>query len=163
MRGRRVLALLGAMAVSACYVNTPVDTSVRPLAPGDRVALDISDQGRVGLGERFGPGVTQIEGRIKAANDQTLSLQVFRVSYLREGDSRWTGEEVVLDRTTVGRTYQRTLSKGRTAATVAAVGGGLLAFIVTRAIVSSGRERDPDPEPPEPPISTRFPHFQIIH
>lgn len=157
-----LLALCSAVIASGCYVNTPVDTAARPLVSGDRVALDISDAGRVSLGDRFGPGVAQIEGRIKAASDQTLALQVFRVSYLREGDSRWAGEEVVLDRSTVGRTYFKTLSKKRTAVAAASVGGSLLAFIITRAVVSSGRERDPDPEPPEPPISTRFPRFQLV-
>lgn len=146
----------------ACYVNTPLDASVRPVAPGMEVALDISDQGRVNLAERFGPGVTQIEGRLTAVTDRDFRLRVFKVSYLREGDSRWTGEDVTIATAHVGRVYERTLSRGRTAAAAAGFGGGLIAFLVTRALVGAGRDRDPEVPPPGPD-EIRIPLLRISH
>ena len=161
MRQRSLLLLLLG-ALPACYVNTPVDASVRPMSAGENIALDISDLGRVGLAERFGPGVVQIEGRLRAATERAYELSVFRVSYLRDGDSRWAGERVVVEREHVGRVYERKLSRTRTLMAAGAVAGSLVVFAITRALVSEGREPDDPPEPPGP-ISTRVPHVQVIH
>lgn len=151
--------LPGALVASACYVSTPVDVSVRPVVTGETVALDISDRGRVALSERFGPGVSQIEGRVSATSEESYKLQVFRVSYLRDSDAQWAGETVTIEREHVGRVYQRTLSRRRSVLTAAAVGGGVIAFIVTRALTGEGRERDPDPMLPPGPEQSRVPRF----
>lgn len=158
----RWAALVAVLFSAACYTNTPVDIGVRPISAGDVVALDISDQGRVRLAERFGPGVTQIEGRVRTLSDRAWELQVSRVAYLREGDSQWTGETVVVEREHVSRVYERKFSKGRTIAAAGAVGGVLVAFIVTRALSASGRSQDPDKEPPGPD-QLRFPRYQPSH
>lgn len=159
---RRLLLLACCAAPLACYVNAPADLSARPLAPGDLVALDISDQGRVGLSERFGAGVTQIEGRLRAMSATAFELNVTRVSYVRDGESQWAGERVTIDRQHVGRVYERRLSRQRTVVAAGVAIGSIVAFAITRAIISEGREPDDTPEPPGP-ISTRYPHFQIIH
>lgn len=147
MRSSLIVACL---LSAACYQNTPADLAARPPASGDRIALEITDAGRAALAERFGPGVAEIEGALIAASEASYNLSVSKVTYLRTGQSQWAGERVSIERAHVGQVFFRTLSRKRTALTAAAVGGGLLALILTRELVISGRERDPNGEPPGP-------------
>lgn len=148
------------MLSTACYQNAPVDVAVRPLATGERIALEVSDAGRQALAERFGQGVSEIEGALLAAPDATYNLSVFRVSYLRAAQSQWAGERVTVERAHVGQVFRRSLDRRRTTLAAVAVGGGLLALILTRELVISGRERDPGTDG-QGPDQVRLPLFTI--
>ena len=150
-----------ALVASACYSSAPIDLGVSPPAAGDMIALDISDQGRVALGERLGPGVTTVEGRLAAMTSTSFDVLVNKVAFLRGGESRWSGEKVSIPREHVSHVEARVFSRRRTALAAAAVGGGLMAFIVTRKIVASGRERDPT-DPPGGPQTTVMPQLRVI-
>jgi hypothetical protein len=162
MRARTTAALVGALVSGGCYLNTPIDTAVTPPVAGDMVALDVSDRGRVALGERFGGGVSQIEGRLTSVTERTFELQVYKVTYLREGDSRWSGEKVSIERDAIGQVYTRTFSRRRTLVAAGVVGGALLAFILTRELVAGGGEENPT-QPPPGPDQVRIPRLQLIH
>ncbi len=60
------VVLHSAMTQAGCYVYGPTPTG-QPV-PGARYALAITDQGRVGLADRLGPGVETIEGTLVEQN-----------------------------------------------------------------------------------------------
>ncbi|MGQ0767514.1 MAG: hypothetical protein ACT4OZ_17845 [Gemmatimonadota bacterium] len=158
----RSLSVTGFLLAAACYNYVPVDASVRPPDAGESVALEISDQGRVGLAERFGSGVTRIEGRVRSATAADYELEIFKVTYLREGDSRWSGERATVSRSHVARVEGRTFSRGKTAVAIGASVGALAAIVVTRELISSGREPDPRPDPDPGPGTVVFSLFRFF-
>lgn len=144
------LTVVALLALQGCYINAPLQTSVPPT--GKTVVLQISDQGRVSLGERLGPGVSQIQGRVTSVVEQQVAINVASVGYISGERSLWGGESVSLSRDFVSSIQIRKLSKSRTwiavGATTVAVGAfmasrGLLAFFTN---ISDGG--GPEPEPP---------------
>ena len=92
-----------------CYTYMPVAPAASPVA-GEPVALDITDAGRVGLAERFGPGLTRVEGRLTSPANQEYALSVHKVAFIGQPSSRWSGELVRIDRQYVTSVWQRKLS-----------------------------------------------------
>ena len=138
---RRVALVVGAAQLfGGCYTYVPLNSS--PLVGSD-VAVDISDAGRVALGDRLGPGVTRLEGRVAEQTPDELVLTVKSVSQVNVGRSRWSGESIRLRRDYVAR---------RTAAAVGAAVLGVVAGFVTRSLIGSGgsvRETPPNGTPGE--------------
>lgn len=147
---RRLMCVAMGVSLGACYLNTPIDTSVAPPVAGDRVALSITDQGRVSLSERFGAGVNEIEGQLTAVSPTAFEMRVFKVGFARDAASQWSGERVTIDRSAVGQVFTRTLSRRRTTIAASAVTAGLIAFIITRELITGGRDRDPSGQLPGP-------------
>jgi hypothetical protein len=149
---RIITSLVGAAIVSAaltgCYVYVPVETSTAPV--GETVAFDISDQGRVQLGERLGPGVLRIEGRVVGTDASDILLNVSRVGYLGGEASQWSGETVRFDRGFIARTHERRLSKGRTWTAVGVTTAIVVGFLATRGLAGFGSDDDEGPEDPPP-------------
>jgi hypothetical protein len=146
---RIVGALAGLFAVTGCYVYTPITTGATP-QPGQSVAMDITDAGRVALGGSIGPEVAQIEGRVIHNEAESYELAVSTVHLLRGGEQVWQGERVSIRKEFVTRTYQKQLSKGRTA--IAGAGGvAVVAWFVTKKIIGSvtGDEGKPPVDPPD--------------
>lgn len=151
---RIVGALAGWLAITGCYVYTPISTGTVPV-PGQVVAMDISDAGRVALGGTIGPEISQIEGRVLNNATDEYELSVSMVHLLRGGEQVWQGERVKLRKEFVTRSYEKTLSKGRTA--IAGAGGvAVVAWFVTKKIVGSVTGDDAKP-PVDPPDSQRRP------
>lgn len=127
--------------VSGCFTHAPM-IGTTPVA-GQRVALMISDQGRVALADQVAPGVIRIDGTLVSALDGEYVLAVSDVATI-SGTSHWGGERVSINREHVTGIMQRRLSRGRTAI---AVGGTMLAigaFVVSRGLFGLGSpERDP--------------------
>src|SRR5438093_946538 len=76
--------------LAGCYTYTPLQT-LEPV-PQARVALVLSDQGRVGAGPNIGSGVARVEGALVGLSDSDLTLRVAQVTDIRGAQSRWTGE-----------------------------------------------------------------------
>jgi hypothetical protein len=152
-------ALLTAAPLWGCYNYVPYPSGAPAPQAGEMVSLEITDQGRVGLSERFGEGVTRIEGRLRAAPSVTYDLAVFRVGYIR-AETRWSGESVSVDRAFVGGVQGRAFSRSRTMVAAGTAAGTILAFIITRKLISSGQEEG-EPGPPDPPDQTRLPRLQF--
>jgi hypothetical protein len=151
MTGTACGALLPVLA--ACYEYTPLETRTPPV--GETVALGITDQGRVSLSERFGSGLSEIQGRVLSNSGNEYVVNVFRVSQINGESAAWSGETTRIDRSFVGTIKGRKLSPMRTTL-LSLAGGTVLYFLVSRQLfgsVSGG----PTTETPEPPLSTRIP------
>src|SRR5687767_12105550 len=82
--------------LNGCYTYKRADTSRLP--QGTEVSLTITDQGRVGLGDRLGSGLVRVNGRVVNQPDTAWVVQVSSVESLAGGKSNWAGEEVRLPR-----------------------------------------------------------------
>jgi hypothetical protein len=160
--------LLAALTVlSGCYTYIPVDSTNPPA--GEVLAFEISDQGRVGLRDRLGPGVDRIEGRVKGMEGEQYLVEVYRVAQLSGGKSewsQWSGETMRLDRGYVTGYRSRKLSRARTWLLAGGITAGLVVLIATTSLKAlfQGEREDP---PIDPPSSQRVPVQQfrtrIIH
>jgi hypothetical protein len=101
--------------------------------------LDVNDAGRLALGGSMGAEIDQVEGRLLERTDSEYVLSVTSVRFLRGGNQVWTGETVRIKSEHVATTYTRQFSRPRTIA-IAAVGGGALAYVVTRSLIGSGQD-----------------------
>ena len=146
------------VALSACYDYVPV-TTVPPV--GEMVALDITDRGRVGLADRFGPGLARIEGRLVSAPPNQYVVAVSRVTEISGESAGWTGETVRLDRDVVGQVQNRRFARGRTAFVATIATAGVVAFIVTRSYASSSSGSS-DTTGGKTPSSVRIPVGRFV-
>ena len=145
--GMRIAAVvagtLSVLAVAGCYEYKPIEAQALPV--GEAVSLQISDQGRVGLADRFGPGLAEVQGRLVSNQGNEYVLNVFRVSQLNGESSAWSGEMTRLDRSFVGTVKGRSFSPFRT--TLLTITAGTAAyFILGRQLVGSfsgGHEETP--------------------
>ena len=147
--------LSAAMFASACYSFTPVVTTGVPL--GTRVALDITDAGRVALGGSMGPEIGQIEGRLVQQTTGEYVVAVQAVRFLRGGEQAWTGERISVKSEHVSTVRERRLSKGRSAIFGGAALAGV-AYLITRSIIGDGNA-DPGKLPGDTLQSVRIPRF----
>jgi len=140
MRGTRSRCALASAALPAllagCYGYAPLAT-LDPV-PQTRVALVLSDDGRVGAGPVMGPGVARVEGALLGSTDSGYTLRILGVTDIRGRDSRWSGESVSLRRTWIGNAYERRFSKPRTYFLVGALTAGFVTFVATRHLFGGG-------------------------
>lgn len=131
------VVLLAAL-VAGCYEYTPVVTAP---APGSTLALDLNDQGRVGMRSAIGPEIARVEGALVGASDSVYELRVSQTLGLYGVRSRWGGEAVSLPREYVGVVSEKRLSRQRTF--VAVLGGvaAAMAFVMTRDLFGLGGEK----------------------
>lgn len=115
--------------------------------PGTRVALDITDVGRVELGGQVGPGVAQIEGLLIGREDGDYVLNVRAIKLLRGDTQVWNGERLRVRPEHVATVYERRLSAGRSVTLGVVAIGGFTAFLLSRDLLGLGREQSPDPGP----------------
>lgn len=149
MRLASFCAVVGALAtLPACYRHVPLETPTPPV--GETLVFEITDRGRVGLGDRLGPRVDEIEGRLVRAEGDEFVINVFRIGAVDGTRSRWSGEQISLDRDYVGRVSARELSKTRTWLLAAGVTTAVVALIATQSLTGLFDDTDPEPEPPPP-------------
>jgi hypothetical protein len=106
--------------------------------PETRVALVLTDVGRVGAGNDMGPGVARLEGALVRSTDSEYTLRITGVTDIRGRESRWSGESFSVRRTWVSNAYERRFSKPRTYLLVGALTAGVATFIVTRHLLGFG-------------------------
>jgi hypothetical protein len=145
-RVRRFTAGVVLLLQFGCYTYVPARSQPEP---GSRVTLQISDQGRVALGERVGSGVTRIEGILVGSQDGDYVMRVYEVGSLN-GNSHWAGERVDVRQEHVVGIQERHFSKSRTALAVGASVAGVLIFAITRGLLTRGGSSiDPGGGPPD--------------
>jgi len=144
LSGIAAVNVLASVLVMGCYTLQPT-TGVAPEI-GNEMAFDITDVGRVGLGQSMGPEIAQIEGRLVSRENAEYLVAVTAVRFLRGGEQPWRGEQVRLKSEYVGSTYQKQFSKGRTIALSAAGVGGIV-YLLTRNLVGSARDEPSTPPP----------------
>jgi len=148
-----VIAAAGLFVLAGCYTYEPARTTPQP---GNELALDINDTGRVALRGAMGPEISQIEGRLiqKTATDYVISVSL--VHLLRGGEQTWSGEEVRLKQEFVSTIYEKRFSKSRTliaSATTAAV----VVLVATKSSLIGLGGLDPAKSPPDTALSVRRP------
>ena len=157
MRFAGLCISVGAFVVlSACYKYVPVESTTPPV--GETVAFEITDRGRVGLGDRLGTGVKEIQGQIIRPDGDELVINVFKVVQLNGTSSQWSGETVRLDRDYIGRVKTRELSKTRTWL-LAAGATATVVWLITSRTLSGLFNDDEPPVDPEPPSSVLKPRW----
>lgn len=122
-----------------CYTYRPTGGAV-PVT-GARVALQVSDAGRVMLGGSMGPEIDRVEGVLLQRDSAEYLLAVTGIRTIRGGDQAWSGEKVKVKAEFVTGVYERRLSKGRTLI-ASVIGAGALAYIFSQALQGTGK---PDP------------------
>ena len=142
-----------APAVLGCYTYAPLDASTGVQA-GERIAVEVTDRGRVELGERFGPGVMRLEGTLTRTDSQDLVMNVWRVMSMGGETSRWSGESVRFRREQAATVQLRILNRPRTYLTVGAAVGGLVLFARSFDLFGSFAGESGPKEGP-PPASSR--------
>ena len=144
MTGRRATAILVAalhLLCTACFAYTPVQTMPQP---GAQVALEVTDEGRVALSEKIGPGVVRLEGTLAGVDGEALLVDASAVRQVRGYISDLGGVRVTLPRQFVTRVDERRLSRSRTLLVV----GGVVAIVAGFfAAKISGRSTPGDEEP----------------
>jgi len=144
--GRLVALAFSAAAVGGCYVYSPASGSP---AAGTHLLLELTDKGRVGLGDSIGPAAVVVEGTAIATSDSAYSLRVSKVGYLNGQSNNWTGEPLVVEKSFVARAMEQRFSKSRTWATATGVGAAAVLFIATRGLLGfgSGSNGSGNPKP----------------
>lgn len=138
------MALCAAGILSAgCYSLQPVAGPVPQ--SGTRVALDITDAGRVALGGSMGPEIVQVSGTLLSGDTSEYVVSVSDVKYLRGDMQTWKGETVRIRPSYVSRLYLREFSRTRTIA-LAVVGVALAVAVVSGPLNPTHLTPDPDPD-----------------
>ena len=144
---RRVPVGLLSMATlcAGCYVNQPLVESSPEPALGTRLVLELTDEGRVAMGQQLGSGVASVEGALVERSDSQYVLGVSSIVNLWGAESRWEGERVAIGSGLVRRAFTRRISTGRTAVAVAGATAGFVAFVLSRSLIGGGTSSDNKP------------------
>jgi hypothetical protein len=139
---RSVAVSVGVLHVcTACYSYAPVRSTPQP---GAQVALEITDQGRVALNDKIGPGVVRLEGTLAGVEGDELLVDASAVRQFRGYISDLGGVRVRLPQRYVTRMDERRFSRTRTLM----VAGGVVAVVVGFfAAKISGRSTPGDEDP----------------
>ena len=133
-RLRFAVLAIALSAAQGCYNYVPLYTSP---SVGEVVAFTITDQGRVGLSDRFGPGLAQVEGLLTSKQDSVYIINVSSIAQVNGSTSQWSGETVRLPQTYVGMMQRRQFDRARTTtfATIATVAaGGTIAVLIAHGL-----------------------------
>jgi hypothetical protein len=122
-------------SMTGCYTYLP--RPVSEAAPKAQISAEITDVGRVALGERVGPEVASMDGEVVQKTDSAILLNVSEVRYLNGTSNQWQGQEVTLRPQDVKSLSQRTYSKQRSMLAVVAIGGLAVLAVVTAAITGA--------------------------
>lgn len=145
MKRLAVIACLAPVALAGCYTYTY--TPYAPV-PGMQIALDLNDNGRAQLQQNVGPEVATVEGLLISSADSTYVLQVTRTITFRGQTHKWAGEQVNVRHAHVGVIRERKFSTPRTVMAAGTVTASIVAFVVTKSILSGGSGGPGGNEPP---------------
>ena len=136
-------------SLNACYEFVPAQTDV--LLPGKPIALEINDQGRVGLGNQIGVEVRRLSGTLVSQTDQDYQLRVTELTFLNDRTSQWSGEQVRVPRQFARTVFEQRLSPGRTMMATALSAGLVVAGILVSSLSGRGGSTQDSSKPPPPP------------
>ena len=137
MRLKRSVAIgLGVLQIStACYSYAPVQTTP---APGAQVALEVTDEGRVALRDKVGPGVVRLEGTLAGVEGSELLVDAQAARQVKGYISDLGGVRVRLPRQYVTRMDERRFSTSKTLLVVGGVVAILAGFFITKGFGGKG-------------------------
>ena len=140
--------LVVVLTLAGCYMYVPLGATRPEAVPGARLAIELTDEGRVGLAPQVGPEADRIEGVLIARSDTAYELGVSMLIGLWGAQSKWSGERVAIRTDYVRRMSERRFSAWRTAVAVGGASAGFLAFVLTRSLIGGGSSSDTAPPPP---------------
>ena len=139
MRGKNPVRLVAVGLLpgllAACYTYRPVPATP---APQSRVAVVLSDYGRLEASRQIGPQTERVEGSMIAVTDTAYLLAISGVKPISRPWVRWSGEQVSFRRDYVALMYERRLARGRTALFVGGVAFAALTLMVNLDILGFG-------------------------
>jgi len=139
---------------TACYQYVPIATATPPV--GQLVELQVTDRGRVGLGDRFGPGVQYIMGRVVSEQGSDLVVAVGSVKSIDGDTHMWSGDTTRLNKDFIATVKGRQLSTTKTA--LMALAGGVAVYLMVSTKLLGAFSGSDDEEDTGPPAqSTRIP------
>jgi hypothetical protein len=155
IRARAFFALAAVIPLfQGCYEYVPIATATPPV--GQLVELQVSDRGRVGLGERFGPGVQYIMGRLVSEQGNDLVVSVGSIKNIDGETHLWSGDTTRVNKDFIATVKGRQISTTRTA--LMALAGGAAVYLMISTKLLGAFSGSDDEEPTGPPIqSTRIP------
>lgn len=138
---------VGAMllSVAGCYTYAP---PVSAPAPGAEVAVVLTDRGRAALGERIGPEIDQLRGRLVSSNDTSVTVAMRESVTLRGVSAAWGDEQLTVSREQLATVRVKALSKGRTGVLAGTMGAVLGFFVINGGFDIGGRNVGSDPSTP---------------
>jgi hypothetical protein len=139
------LALASVSPLSGCYSTHPV---VSAPEPGTTVLLDLTDRGRVQLGDRIGPSASRIEGVVQVRSDTAYMVRISSVQYLNGQSNKWSGEPFTVPAALVSVVQERQFSRSRTISVGAGIAAAIVTlFLKTNFLGSGNNGKDPIPPP----------------
>ncbi len=129
-RVRAVVALVATTAAAGCHSYRPVSSAA--VAVRDEVQVTLTPEGSRALVPVLGPGVRMVEGVVRERQGDGAVVLTGTQLLLEDGDRRpGPRAPVVIAADAVARSDRRTLDRGRTRLTVAAIAGGFTAVVVS--------------------------------
>ena len=127
---RQVAVVVGVLHFcTACYAYVPVKSTP---TPGAQVALEVTDEGRVALNEKIGPGVVRLEGTLAGVEGDEILVDADAAKQVQGYVSELGGVRVRLPQRYITRIDQRQFSKKRTLLVVGGVVAVVAAFFATK-------------------------------
>lgn len=145
-RGWLAMLLAAIPSIGGCYTLRPVEGEP---APGTQLVVELSDRGRVALGDSIGPSANRIAGIVQPSPDSIWLLHVSSVEYLNGQSNKWAGEPLAVRRDLASRTRVREFSRSRTLAVGLGAAALVIALALTTDLFGSGTlGRTPGTPPP---------------
>lgn len=134
------LALVG-VAATGCHEYVPVSTY--PTAKPQTVEVLLNERGRADFVNRLGPDALSFVGTLVSRKDTMSTVRVQEVTYINRSTIQWSGEQMEVTDGQIRDVRARRISRGKTFMALAAGGGGILLFILTRTITGGGNVGTP--------------------
>ena len=149
------LALAAVIPVfQGCYEYVPIATASPPV--GQLVELQVTDRGRVGLGDRFGSGVQLISGRLVSEQANDLVIAVSNIKNIDGETTRWSNDTTRVSRDFIATVKGRRLSTTRTV--LLALAGGVAVYLMASSkLLGAFADSEDDGDTGPPATSTRIP------
>ena len=139
---RPVAIVVGVLHLcTACYSYVPVRSTP---TPGTQVALEVTDEGRVALNDKIGPGVVRLEGTLAGVEGDEILVDANAAKQIQGYISELGGVRVRLPQRYVTRMDQRQLSRKKTLLVV----GGIVAVVATFFATKLSGKSTPSGEEP---------------
>ena len=134
------------MLQPGCYNAVPVTGAA--LTPIGEVTIVVNDRGRLLVGNRLGPLVETLKGRIVRADSLQVEMAVETAEDVRGKLARWGGERFTIPREGINSVIEKKVSKKRTWLLVGGIAVGIVSFFLgIKAVGKGGSEGGEGPGP----------------
>jgi len=140
-----------AVVSSACFQYVPLTPQAAVV--GSQVRIELSDRGVVSVEPALGQSVMVVEGTVRGAAADSLTISLASVERRGSGTQTWAGETIVLKPEEIRAVSERRLSQKRT--TVVATSAITLAAAGIIAIAKASGDAGGESANKPPPVTPR--------